>query len=131
MVDRATDISGDLDIATEVVSDNGLVVVTGVSIVIGIFAVSDIAIDVCVDVDSVVDKAIDIADDLDIDLNVVLDNGLVVDTGVSIVIGIVDVSDIVIDVCFDVGSVVDTWMGWWFIACLPAVPFLPSSSTVM
>ncbi len=62
-------------------------------------------------------------------MRVVSDNGLEVDTDVSIVIGIVDVSDIVIDVCFDVGSVVDTWMGWWFIACLHTVPFLPSSST--
>ncbi len=45
MVDRATDLSGDLDIAIEVVSDNGLEVGTGVSIVIDIVDVSEIAID--------------------------------------------------------------------------------------
>ncbi len=64
-------------------------------------------------------------------MEVVSINDLEVDTGVSISIGMVDVSDIAIDVCFDVGSVVDTWMSWWFIACLLAVPFLPSSSTAM
>ena len=64
-------------------------------------------------------------------MEVVSDNGLKVDTGVSKFIGIIDVSDIAIDVCFDVDSVVDTWMSWWFIACLPIVPFLSSSSTAM
>ncbi len=39
----------------EVVSDSGLEVDTGVSIVIGIVDVSDIAIDVCIVVGSVVD----------------------------------------------------------------------------
>ncbi len=157
MVDKAIDIAGDLDIAKEVVSDNGLEVGTGISIVIGIVDVSDIVIDACIDVGSVVDRATDKAGDLDIATEVVSDNSLEVDTGVSIVIGIVDVldiaievssdndlvdtgvsivimvdfPDIAIDVCFDVGSVVDTWMSWWFIACLHAVPFLPSSSTAM
>ncbi len=129
VVDRATNKAGDLDIATEVVSNNSLEVDTGVSIVIGIVDVLDIAMDVCSDVGSVVDRATDIAGDLDIAIEVISDNDLV-DTGVSIVI-MVDFSDIAIDVCFDVGSVVDTWMSWWFIACLHAVPFLPSSSTAM
>ena len=61
MVDRAIYISGDLDIAIEVVSDNGLEVKTGASVVMCIVDVSNIVIDVCFDVGSVVSKVIDVA----------------------------------------------------------------------
>ncbi len=85
----------------EVVTDNGLEVDTGVSIVIGIVDVSDIAIDVCFDVGSVVDRAIDIAGDLDI----AIEGCLNVDSVGCMVIGIVDAAR-VIKVCSNVNSAI-------------------------